>query len=77
MPAVAAERLVAAVAIERHGDVLPRQFREIEARDRGRISIRLAIVTHQRRQHLDRARPDLELVVLAAVTFRNAARAAR
>ena len=47
---VAAEGLVAAVAVERHGDVPAGQLGEVEARDRRRVGERLAVVADDLRQ---------------------------
>ena len=52
---VAAEQLVAAVAAERHGDVLPRQLRHEEGRQLRRIGERLVEDVRQARDQ--RARP--------------------
>ena len=63
---VSAERLVAAVAVERDRHVLARQLREVEAGDRGGVGERLAVVAHDLRDDLDRVGPHDELVVVGA-----------
>ena len=51
---VAGEALVAAVAVERDGDVAAGQLGQVEARDRRGVGERLAVVAHEPRQDLDR-----------------------
>ena len=60
---VAGEGLVAAVAVERDGDVAARQLGEVEARDRRGVGERLAVVAHDLRQDLDRVGAHEELLV--------------
>ena len=63
---VAGEDLVAAVAVERDGDVPARHLGKREGRNRGRVGERLAVMAHDARQQLDRARLDHQLRVLGA-----------
>ena len=55
---VAAEGLVAAVAVERDGHVAARQLGEVEARDRRGVRERLAVVADDLRHDLDRVGAD-------------------
>ena len=74
---IAGEGLVAAVAVERDGDVPAGQLGEVEARDRRGVGERLAVVADDLRQDLDRVGADQELLVLGAeVLARSRARAA-
>ena len=68
---VAREALVAPVAVERHRDVLPGEPGDVIARDRRRVGVRLAVVPHERRDHLLRVGPDDQLVVVGAVALRH------
>ena len=71
---VAAEGLVAAVAVQRDGDVSAGQLGEVEARDRRRVGERLAVVADDLRQRCSIASgPDLELLVDGAVLLGDAA----
>ena len=60
---VAGEDLVAAVAVERDGDVATGHLGQVEARDRRGVGEGLAVVAHDLRHDLDRIRADLELLV--------------
>ena len=61
---IAGQQLIAAVAIEHHGDKLPAELRHIVGRDRGRIRVRLVIDAYERRQDLQRGGFDDELMMI-------------
>ena len=71
---VASEALVAAIAVEGHGDVPPRLARDVVGRDCGRVCVRLAVVLDESGQDLKRVGADDELVVLGPDPFGYAAR---
>ena len=64
-PRIAAEQLVAAVARQRHGDVLARQLRHVVGRDRGGVGERLVEVRDQLRDdepRLERREDQLRVI---------------
>src|SRR4029079_12843724 len=63
---VAAERLVAAVAVEGDGDVTARDLGEVEGGDRGRVREGLAVMAHDLWEDRDRIGAHDELLVLGA-----------
>src|SRR3989441_10460576 len=76
--AVASEQLVAPVSREAYGHMPPRQFRDQERRDHGRIGERLVVQRRQPRNERERfRRAHVQLRVLSAEGPRHRARVLR
>ena len=71
VPLVTCEALIAAIAVEGHGYVLPSLSRHVVAWNCRRIGERLAIVFDQRRQNFHRIRADDEFMMVSANAFRH------
>ncbi len=66
---VAGKQLVAAIARQRHGHVLPRALGNVPGRQGRAIGKGLVVMPDQARQDLHRVRPDLKLLVDRAKSF--------
>jgi hypothetical protein len=65
--AVSGERLVAAVAVERHGDMPAGQLAELERRQASRVGEWLAEVPCHARKEIGVGGPDLQLAVIRRI----------
>ena len=64
VPLVPGEALVTPISVEGHGHVLARQLGQVEAGQRRVVAERLAVVTHELREQLDRVRLHDQLVMI-------------